>query len=108
MLPVPNKLINVVFIVNGVSHTVPAEGTLVVHPEDVVSIDDIHTDGKFNWGLRLTSEQFSANDLLEGRRDIKEFWPDFENEDPLKVVVDVMAGSQSIGRFNYKGVLAGF
>jgi hypothetical protein len=50
MLPVPNKLITVVFIVNG---------------------------GKFNWGLRLTSEQFSANDLLEGRRDIKEFWPDF-------------------------------
>ena len=100
MLPVPNKLIAVVFIVNGVPHTVPAEGTLVVHPEDVVSVDDIHTDGKFNWGLRLTSEQFSANDLLEGRRDIKEFWPDFEREDPLKVVVDVMAGSQFIGRFN--------
>ncbi|MCG6945095.1 MAG: tetratricopeptide repeat protein [Deltaproteobacteria bacterium] len=100
MLPVPNKLISVVFIVNGVSHSVPAEGTLVVHPDDVVSVDDIHTDGKFNWGLRLTSEQFSANDLLEGRRDIKEFWPDFESEDPLKVVVDVMAGSQSIGRFN--------
>jgi tetratricopeptide (TPR) repeat protein len=100
MLPVPNKLISVVFIVNDVSHTVPAEGTLVVHPDDVVSVDDIHTDGKFNWGLRLNSEQFSANDLLEGRRDIKEFWPDFEREDPLKVVVDVMAGSQSIGRFN--------
>ena len=100
MLPVPNKLITVVFIVNGVSHTVPAEGTLVVHPEDVVSVDDIHTDGKFNWGLRLTSEQFSANDLLEGRREIREFWPDFEREDPLKVVVDVMVGSKSIGRFN--------
>jgi tetratricopeptide (TPR) repeat protein len=100
MLPVPNQLISVVFNVNGVSHTVPAEGTLVVHPGDVVEVDDVHTDGRFNWGLRLSSEQFSANELLEGRRQINEFWPDFAYEDPLKVVVDVTAGSQPIGRFN--------
>ena len=100
MLPMPNKLISVEFIVNGVSHTVPAEGTLVVHPADVVEVDDIHTDGRFNWGLRLRSEQFSANELLEGRREIREFWPEFEHEDPLKVVVDVTAGPQPIGRFH--------
>lgn len=100
MLPMPNRLISVVIIVNGVSHTVPAEGTLVVHPADVVEVDYIHTDGRFNWGLRLSSEQFSANELLEGRREIREFWPDFEHEDPLKVLVEVMAGSQPIGRFH--------
>ncbi len=66
----------------------------------MVEVDAVRTDGRFNWGLRLSSEQFSANELLEGRREIKEFWPEFEDEDPLKVVVDVMAGSQAIGRFH--------
>jgi len=40
MLPMPSKLISVVFIVNGVSHAIPAEGTLVVHPADLVEVDD--------------------------------------------------------------------
>jgi tetratricopeptide (TPR) repeat protein len=100
MLPLPKRLKSVVFIVNGVSQTVPADGTLVVHPTDIVEVDDVHTDGKFNWGLSLNSEKFSANELLEGRREIKKFWPNFEYTDPLKVVVDVMAGSDSIGRFH--------
>jgi len=100
MLPMPNHLISVVFIVNGVSHTVPADGTLVVNPADMVEVDDIKTDGRFNWGLALNSDQFSANELLEGRREIREFWPDFDHEEPLKVVVDVLAGSQSLGQFN--------
>jgi tetratricopeptide (TPR) repeat protein len=100
MFPVPGKLISVDFIVNGVSHTVPAEGTLVVNPADVVEVDDIHTDGRFNWGLRLSSSEFPANELLEGRREIRKFWPEFEHEEPLKVVVEVISGSQTIGRFN--------
>jgi tetratricopeptide (TPR) repeat protein len=100
MLPMPSKLNSVVFIVNGVSHTVPAEGTLVVHPADIVEVDDIHTDGRFNWGLRLSSAEFPANELLEGRRELRKFWPEFEHEEPLKVVVDVISGSQTIGRFN--------
>ena len=100
MLPMPKRLISVVFIVNGVSHTVPADGTLVLHPSDIVEVDDVHTDGRFNWGLSLSSVKFSANELLEGRREIREFWPDFEYEEPLKVVVDVMAGSMAIGRFH--------
>ena len=100
MLPTPNKLISVDFIVNGVLHTVPAEGTLVVNPADVVEVDDIHTDGRFNWGLRLSSGEFPANELLEGRREIRKFWPDFAQEEPLKVVVEVISGSRPIGRFN--------
>ncbi|MEJ2364667.1 MAG: tetratricopeptide repeat protein [Deltaproteobacteria bacterium] len=100
MLPTPSKLISVDFIVNGVLHTVPAEGTLVVNPADVVEVDDIHTDGRFNWGLRLTSGEFPANELLEGRREIRKFWPDFAQEEPLKVVVEVISGSRPIGRFN--------
>lgn len=100
MLPMPKRLISVVFIVNGVSQTVPADGTLVVHPQDVVEVDDVHTDGRFNWGLSMSSEEFSANELLEGRREIKEFWPNYEYNEPLKVVVDVVAGSQAIGRFH--------
>ncbi len=100
MLPMPKRLVSVVFVVNGVSQTVPADGTLVVHPTDVVEVDDVHTDGRFNWGLSLSSEKFSANELLEGRREIKGFWPNFEYEEPLKVVVDVMAGSKAIGRFH--------
>ena len=100
MLPTPSKLISVDFIVNGVLHTVPAEGTLVVNPADVVEVDDIHTDGRFNWGLRLTSAEFPANELLEGRREIRKFWPDFAQEEPLKVVVEVISGSRPIGRFN--------
>ena len=100
MLPMPSKLISVDFLVNGVLHTVPAEGTLVVHPADVVEVDDIHTDGRFNWGLSLSSGQFSANELLEGRREIRKFWPKFEIEEPIKVVVEVISGSRPIGRFN--------
>ncbi|MGD8776083.1 MAG: tetratricopeptide repeat protein [Syntrophobacterales bacterium] len=100
MLPMPRQLISVVIIVNEVAHTIPADGTLVVHPADMVKVDDVHTDGRFNWGLRLRSEQFSANELLEGRREIKEFWPNFEYEEPLKAVVEVLVGSQSIGRFH--------
>jgi tetratricopeptide (TPR) repeat protein len=100
MFPVPGKLISVDLIVNGVSHTVPAEGTLVVTPADVVEVDDIHTDGRFNWGLRLSSSEFPANELLEGRREIRKFWPDFDQEKPLKVVVEVISGSQPIGHFN--------
>ena len=100
MLPLPKRLMSVVFIVNGVSQTVPADGTLVVHPTDIVEVDDVHTDGKFNWGLSLNSEKFSANELLEGRREIKKFWPNFEYADPLKVVVVVMAGALSIGCFD--------
>ncbi|UCG11243.1 MAG: tetratricopeptide repeat protein [Deltaproteobacteria bacterium] len=98
MLPMPKRLESVVFVVNGVSNPVPAEGTLVVHPKDLVEVDDVLTDGRFNWGLQLSSEQFSANELLEGRREIREFWPEFEYVEPLKVVVQVMAGSQSIGQ----------
>jgi tetratricopeptide (TPR) repeat protein len=100
MLPMPSKLISVVFKVNGVSHAVPADGTLVVHPSDVVQVDDIHTDGRFNWGLRLSSGEFPANELLEGRREIRKFWPEFQHEEPLKVIVDVVSGSQAIGRFH--------
>ncbi len=100
MLPMPKKLISVVFVVNDTSQTVPADGTLVVHPKDVVEVDDIHTDGRFNWGLSLNSGKFSANELLEGRREIKDFWPNYKYKEPLKVVVDVMAGSQVIGRFH--------
>ncbi len=100
MLPMPKRLISMVFIVNGVSQTVPSDGTLVVHPKDVVEVDDVHTDGRFNWGLSLSSEKFSANELLEGRREIQQFWPNFEYEEPLKAVVDVKAGSQSIGRIH--------
>ncbi len=100
MLPMPKRLISVVFIVNGVSQTVPADGSLVVHPRDVLEVDNVHTDGRFNWGLSLSSEKLSANELLEGRREIKELWPNLEYGEPLKAVVDVMAGSQSIGRFN--------
>jgi len=100
MLPMPSRLIAVDFMVNGVSHTVPAEGTLVVNPADVVEVDDIHTDGRFNWGLRLSSGEFPANELLEGRREIRKFWPEFEHEEPLKVVVEVISGSRPIGQFN--------
>jgi tetratricopeptide (TPR) repeat protein len=100
MLPVPDKLISVTFIVNNVAHTVPAEGTLVVHPDDLVTVDDIQTDGRFNWGIRLSSQQFPANELLEGRREIREFWPEKEHEEPLKVLVEVTSGSESIGRFH--------
>jgi tetratricopeptide (TPR) repeat protein len=100
MVPIPKQLISVVCIVNGVEHTVPSEGTLVVNPADEVEVDDVHTDGRFNWGLRLNSEQFPANQLLEGRRQISEFWPDFDYVEPLKVVVEVMIGSKSLGRFN--------
>ena len=100
MLPTPSKLISVDFMVNGVSHTVPAEGTLVVNPADVVEVEDIHTDGRFNWGLRLSSGEFPANELLEGRREIRKFWPEFAHEEPLKVVVEVISGSRPIGRFN--------
>jgi tetratricopeptide (TPR) repeat protein len=100
MFPVPGKLISVDFIVNGVSHSVPAEGTLVVNPADVVEVDDIHTDGRFNWGLRLSSSEFPANELLEGRREIRKFWPELDQEEPLKAVVEVISGSQPIGRVN--------
>jgi tetratricopeptide (TPR) repeat protein len=100
MLPVPKRLISVVLVVNEAERTVPDQGTLVVHPTDVVKVSDVRTDGRFNWGLRLHSDQFSANQLLEGRQKIKEFWPHFEYEKPLKVGVEVMAGSRSIGRFH--------
>jgi tetratricopeptide (TPR) repeat protein len=100
MLPVPKQLISVVCIVNEEERTVPAEGTLVVNPADEVEVEDVRTDGRFNWGLRLQSEQFPADQLLEGRRQIKEFWPDQDYMEPLKVVVEVVAGSQAIGRFH--------
>ncbi|MFP3869763.1 MAG: tetratricopeptide repeat protein, partial [Syntrophobacteria bacterium] len=100
MLPMPKRLVSVIFIVNEVQRSVPAEGTLVVHPADVVKVDDVRTDGRFNWGLRFHSEQFSANELLEGRRQIKEFWPEYDYNEPLEVSVKVMAGSHSIGGFH--------
>jgi tetratricopeptide (TPR) repeat protein len=100
MLATPKELKSVIFIINDISRTIPAEGTLVVHPADVVKVDDVRTDGRFNWGLKLNSEKFPANDLVGGRREIREFWPDFDYVEPLKVEVEVMAGSESIGRFH--------
>ena len=100
MLATPKELKSVVFIINDVPRTIPAEGTLVVHPADVVKVDDVRTDGRFNWGLKLNSAKFPANQLLGGRREIKEFWPEFDYAEPLKMVVEVMAGSESIGRFH--------
>jgi len=97
MLPVPRKLIAVVFNVNGSSQTVPADGTLVLHPADLVEVEDINTDGRFNWGLHLSSPDFSANQLLEGRRRIGDFWQDYDYLQPKKVVLRVEAGSHVIG-----------
>lgn len=100
MLPMPTNLESVVFNVNGVDQTVPAQGTLVVHPSDVVAVEDIQTNGKFNWGLRLNSSRFAAEQLLEGRKEIGKFWPQYKYEEPLKVEVQVMAGNESIGGFH--------
>jgi tetratricopeptide (TPR) repeat protein len=99
-LPAPKRLISVVLTVNGVPNTVPAEGTLVVNPADVVALDQIKTDERFNWGVSLQSAQFPAKQLREKNHKIGEFWPQYDYAEPMKADVDVWAGSQAIGRFS--------
>jgi tetratricopeptide (TPR) repeat protein len=100
LLPAPKRLVSVVLTVNGQSNTIPADGSLVLNPADVVAIDDIKTDGRFGWGLSLQSAQFPAKQLLEKRHKIGEFWPRYDYSEPMKADVDVWAGSKPIGRFS--------
>jgi tetratricopeptide (TPR) repeat protein len=99
-LPAPKRLISVVLTVNGVRNIVPAEGTLVVNPADVVALDEIKTDERFNWGVSLQSAQFPAKQLRDKNHKIGEFWPQYDYAEPMKADVDVWAGSQAIGRFS--------
>jgi tetratricopeptide (TPR) repeat protein len=100
LLPAPKRLISVVVTVNGQTSTIPADGSMVLNPGDVVAIDDIKTDGRFSWGLSLQSAQFPAKRLLERRQKIGEFWPQYDYSEPMKAEVDVWAGSKPIGRFS--------
>jgi tetratricopeptide (TPR) repeat protein len=100
LLPAPKRLVAVVVTVNGRPDTIPADGSLVLHPADVVAIDDIETDGRFSWGLSLQSAQFPAKELLERRHKIGEFWPQYDYLEPMKADVDVWARSKPIGRFS--------
>lgn len=99
-LPIgPKRLISAVILVNGVPHTVLAEGTLSLNPGDMVRVDGFQTDSRFAWGLSLEAEQFPATQLLEGERKIGDFWPGYDFVEPLEISVAVTAGSRSIGRF---------
>lgn len=100
LLPAPKRLIAVVVTVNGQPNTIPADGSLVLNPADVVAIDNLKTDGRFSWGLSLQSAQFPARQLLEKRHKIGEFWPQYDYSEPMKADVDVWAGSKPIGRFS--------
>lgn len=100
LLPAPKRLISVLVVVNGTTNTVPAEGTLVLNPADVVAVEDIKTDGRWSWGLSLQSAQFPAKNLLEKGHKIGEFWPQYNYFEPMKADVDVWAGSKAIGRFS--------
>jgi tetratricopeptide (TPR) repeat protein len=100
LLPAPKRLVAVVVTVNGRPETIPADGSLVLNPADVVAIDDIKTDGRFSWGLSLQSAQFPAKELLETRHKIGEFWPQYDYSEPMKADVDVWAGPKPIGRFS--------
>ncbi|MGE5311512.1 MAG: tetratricopeptide repeat protein, partial [Nitrospirota bacterium] len=100
LLPAPKRLISVVVTVNGQPSTIPADGSLVLNPADVVAINDIETDGRFSWGLSLQSAQFPAKQLLEKHHKIGEFWPQYDYSEPMKADVDVWAGSKPIGRFS--------
>jgi tetratricopeptide (TPR) repeat protein len=99
-LPAPKKLVSVVLTVNGTPNTVPAEGTLILNPADVVVLDGINTDKRFNWGVSLQSAQFPAKQLRDKGHKIGEFWPQHDYAEPMKADVDVWAGSQAIGRFS--------
>ncbi|HYA02485.1 MAG TPA: tetratricopeptide repeat protein [Syntrophobacteria bacterium] len=98
-LPAPKRLVSVVLSVNGARNTLPAEGTLVVNPADVVAIEEINTDGRFSWGVSLQSAQFPAKQLRDKGHKIGEFWPQYDYAEPIKADVDVWAGAQAIGRF---------
>jgi len=100
LLPAPKRLISVVVTVNGQPNSIPADGSLVLNPADVVEIDDIKTDGRFSWGLSLQSAQFPVKELLDKRHKIGEFWPQYDYSEPMKADVDVWAGSQPIGHFS--------
>ena len=98
----PKRLISAVIIVNGVPHTVLADGVLSLKPEDTVRVAGFRTDSRFAWGLSLEAEQFPAAQLLEKERKIGDFWPGYDFVQPLEISVAVTAGSRSIGRFRLK------
>jgi tetratricopeptide (TPR) repeat protein len=100
LLGTPRRMISAVLLVNGVPKTVPPGATLSLHPGDMVKVHAVKTEKRFPWGLSLRSEQFPAKQLLEGRRRIGDFWPNHDYTEPLKVSVEVTAGSSPIGRFS--------
>jgi tetratricopeptide (TPR) repeat protein len=102
LLGTPRRLISASLLVNGVPTTVPLGGTLSLNPADVVKVQGLRTEKRFALGLTLRSEQFPAERLREARRTIGDFWPDHDYAEPLKVSVEVMGGSNPIGRFYFE------